>query len=100
MGNRIQLNHVRAPTHPGTFFEATFLGSNGVPISLASKQLGIPEPDLIKFVNGESKCSPSIAKRISMATGSSVALWIVMQANLDIWEAESMEMNDEVLPFK
>ncbi|MCI2285457.1 addiction module antidote protein, HigA family [Colwellia sp. MSW7] len=55
---------------------------------------------LSEFVNGKVKCSHAMARRLSEATGTGVAIWINMQAKLDTWEAENMELlGDPIVPL-
>ena len=45
-----------------------------------------------------------MARRLSEATGTGVAIWINMQAKLDTWEAENMDITElsgnPIIPFE
>ena len=73
-------------------FKMTVLDERGISIVSAAKSLGITRKALSEFTNGKSKCSHAMARRLSEATGTGVAIWISMQANIDTWEAENMEL--------
>lgn len=82
----------RKPSHVGVFFKMTILDERGISIVSAAKSLGITRKALSEFTNGKSKFSHAMARRLSEATGTGVAIWINMQAKIDTWEAENMEL--------
>jgi addiction module HigA family antidote len=84
----------RKPSHPGMFFKFTVLDDRGISITSAAGSLGVTRKALSEFVNGRSKCSHAMARRLSEATGTGVAIWINMQAKLDTWEAENMDLTE------
>jgi addiction module HigA family antidote len=84
----------RKPSHPGMFFKFTVLDDRGISITSAAGSLGVTRKALSEFVNGRSKCSHAMARRLSEATGTGVAIWINMQAKLDTWEAENMDISE------
>ncbi len=89
----------RKPSHPGEFFKFTVLEERDITVSEAAKRLGVTRKALSEFVNGRSKCSHAMARRLAESTGTGVALWINMQAKLDTWEAENMEMPSNISPM-
>tara|TARA_R110000868_G_scaffold111520_1_gene301071 strand:- start:802 stop:1101 length:300 start_codon:yes stop_codon:yes gene_type:complete len=85
------MRQIRKPSHPGEFFKFTVLDERGISITSAAEHLGVTRKALSEFVNGKAKCSHAMARRLSEATGTGVAIWINMQAKLDTWEAENMD---------
>jgi addiction module HigA family antidote len=94
------MSNQRKPAHPGEFFKLTVLDERGLSIASAAEHLGISRKTMSKFANGKARCSSTMARRIAESTGTSVFLWINMQAKLDIWNAENMDkpINIKVLP--
>lgn len=90
---------IRKPTHPGEFFKEEILEERGISVTAAAEALGITRKSLSVFINGHSKCSHAMARRLAEATGTGVAFWINMQAKLDTWEAENMTLDTEVFPL-
>jgi len=92
----------RKPSHPGVFFKFTILDERGITVKDGASYLGVTRKTLSEFVNGKAKCSHTMARRLSVATSTSVSIWINMQAKLDAWEAENMELpnNIHVLPLQ
>ena len=93
------MKKLRRPSHPGEFFKFTILDEREISITSAAKHLGLTRKALSEFVNGKSKCSHSMARRLAEVTGTNVSVWIMMQAHLDTWEAENMVVNNEIIPF-
>ncbi|WP_052703987.1 HigA family addiction module antitoxin [Vibrio nigripulchritudo] len=89
----------RKPTHPGEFFKEEILEERGISVTKAAESLGVTRKALSTFINGHSKCSHTMARRLAAATGTGVAFWINMQAKLDIWEAEHMTLEQEASPL-
>jgi addiction module HigA family antidote len=89
----------RKPSHPGEFFKFTILEEREITVSEAAKRLGVTRKALSEFVNGRSKCSHAMARRLAESTGTGAALWINMQAKLDTWQAENMAMPANIQPM-
>ena len=93
------MKQTRKPSHPGEFLKDMVLDERNISITTAAEYLGITRKALSEFVNGRSKCSHAMARRLAEATGTGVAVWINMQAKLDTWEAENMDMPCNVTSF-
>ncbi len=93
------MKQVRKPSHPGVFFKATILDERKISVTSAAVNLGVTRKALSEFVNGKSKCSDVMARRLAEATGTKVEFWINMQAKVSIWEAENMDIG-VIIPFK
>lgn len=78
----------RRPSHPGRVFKLDVLDACGMTVSDAAKALGVSRKHLSNFVNEHVSCSRDLAKRLSIATDTSVASWLNMQTALDVWEAD------------
>tara|TARA_R110000765_G_scaffold88147_3_gene168715 strand:+ start:967 stop:1269 length:303 start_codon:yes stop_codon:yes gene_type:complete len=89
----------RKPSHPGEFFKFTILDERDITVKDGASYLGVTRKTLSEFVNGKSKCSHTMARRLSIATGTGVSMWINMQAKLDAWEAENMELPEDIQPL-
>jgi addiction module HigA family antidote len=94
------MKQIRKPTHPGKFFKSMILDERGISVTAAAEHLGITRKALSEFVNERAKCSHAMARRLSEVTGTGVSVWIMMQAKLDTWEAENMEIEKTITPFE
>lgn len=91
----------RKPTHAGVFFKTDILQPMKLSITQAAQTMGMSRKHLSAFVNGDVPCSKDMAKRLAVATETSVASWINMQAAVDVWEAENSTQIDykNITPF-
>jgi addiction module HigA family antidote len=94
-----KMKQIRKPSHPGKVFKMTVLDEQGISITYAAKNLGITRKALSEFVNGKSKCSHAMARRLAESTGTGVSVWIMLQAKLDTWEAENMSIDENIQLF-
>lgn len=78
-----------------------FLDERGISITLAASHLGVIRKTLSELINGKARCSHAMARRLAETTGTDVSLWIMIQAKLDTWKAENMDMSGghAVTPF-
>lgn len=86
----------RKPTHPGAFFKSAVLDDRGISVTAAAKHLGVTRKSLSEFVNGKTQCSVVMARSLSELLGTGAAVWIRMQAKLNVWEASNMAMPKNV----
>ncbi len=83
----------RKPTHPGQIVKMDVLEPLNLSVTEAAKVLNVSRKHLSAFVNERIPCSKDMAKRLAIALGTSVDVWLGMQNALDIWEMENS--NDE-----
>lgn len=79
----------RKPTHPGQVVKMDVLEPLNLSVTEAAKVLNVSRKHLSAFVNGRIPCSKDMAKRLAIALGTSVDVWLGMQNALDIWEMEN-----------
>lgn len=75
----------RKPTHPGKFLLREILRPNKLSISEAARRLDLERKDFSLFLMGKRRCTPKLAKRLSVGTGTSVDIWLNLQNKTDIW---------------
>ncbi len=84
----------RKPSHPGAVFKIDVLEPLGLNITEAAKAMAVSRKHLSAFVNERIPCSKDLAKRLALSTNTSVASWLTMQTELDVWEAEHNPSDD------
>ena len=84
----------RKPTHPGVVFKNNFIDEHNISISDVAKTIGMARNNLSRFINEHTKCTPELARKLAAYTGTGVAMWLNLQLNLDIWEAEKTPLPD------
>lgn len=73
------------PSHPGAILR-DFLGD--LSVTEAATRLGITRAALSRILNGSAGISADMALRLRDALGTSAEMWINMQAQYDLWQAE------------
>ena len=85
----------RAPIHPGEILREDVLSSLGISVSEAARRLGISRQQLHRILACTHPITPKMALRIGRFAGNGPELWLRMQQNYDLWQAEQ-EMKEEL----
>ena len=87
------------PPHPGQILKGLYLEPLELTITDAAKGLGITRKTLSQLVNGHQAITPDMALRLSEAFDTTPQLWLNMQQNFDLRQAEKKERNYTVQRF-
>jgi addiction module HigA family antidote len=78
----------RQPTHPGRIIKEDYL----LPLSITIKEmacvLNVSRKTLSKIINERGSITPDMALRLSRAFETTPYLWLNLQQNYDLWQAE------------
>lgn len=77
------------PPHPGEVLRGLYLEPLGLSVKETAEALGVSRTALSQMVNGHSRLSPDMARRLAAAFGTSVEVWLNMQHARDIAEARA-----------
>lgn len=83
------------PAHPGEVLREWL---DGISITEAAKKLGITRVTLSRILNAKSSITPEMALRLSQALNTSAEMWLDMQSNYDLWQAEQ-RIDFKIEPF-
>jgi addiction module HigA family antidote len=78
---------LHSPSHPGGLLNEEFQAL-GISISQAAKDLGVSRQLLSAIVNQRRPISAEMAVRIGHYVGNGPGLWLRMQTQFDLWEAQ------------
>jgi addiction module HigA family antidote len=78
----------RQPTHPGKIIKEDYLKPLSLTISGLASILGVSRKTLSKIINERGSITPDMALRLSRAFDTTPELWLNLQKNYDLWEAE------------
>jgi len=78
----------RQPTHPGLIVKKDYLEPLSMTITELSSILGVSRKTLSKIINERSSVTPDMALRLSRAFETSPELWLNLQKNFELWQAE------------
>ena len=79
---------MKNPPHPGQLVREDCIKPLGLTVTDAARALGVTRQTLNNIVNERAGISPEMAIRLSKAFGSSPEVWLGMQMDYDLAEAE------------
>lgn len=79
---------MKNPPHPGRIVRQECIEPLGLTVTEAAERLGVTRQTLNNLVNEKAGISPEMAIRLSRAFGSSPEVWLGMQMEYDLAQAE------------
>ena len=79
---------MKKPPHPGRIVRQECIEPSGLTVTDAAARLGVTRQALNNLVNEKAGISPEMAIRLSRNFGSSPEVWLGLQADYDLAEAE------------
>lgn len=76
------------PAHPGEVLREMYIEPLGLTVTQTAKALGVTRKALSELVNMRSGISTTMALRLSKAFGTTPELWLNMQRNHDLIQAQ------------
>jgi addiction module HigA family antidote len=90
----------RVPTHPGAILREDVLPSlSGMSVSAFARNLGVSRQTLHSVLAERSGVSAEMALRLGTLLGNGAQLWLDLQTQFDLWQAES-KLHDELGQMK
>ena len=78
----------RQPTHPGGIIKEDYLEPLSLTVTDMANTLGVSRKTLSKIINKRGAITPDMALRLARAFDTSPDLWLNLQKNYDLWQAE------------
>ena len=78
----------RQPIHPGKIIKEDYLKPLSLTITDMANTLGVSRKTLSKIINKRGAITPDMALRLARAFDTSPDLWLNLQKNYDLWQAE------------
>lgn len=85
---------IHSPKHPGQLVQEILIDAAGLSVTEAAERLGVTRTTLSRLLNGHSDISPTMALRLSKLLGTSVDMWVNLQAQYDIWKIKCVNDDD------
>jgi antitoxin HigA-1 len=79
---------MKTPPHPGRIVRQECIEPLGLTVTAAALRLGVTRQNLNNVLNGKSGISPEMAIRLSKAFGSRAQVWLGLQMDYDLAQAE------------
>jgi len=81
-------NKDRAPTSPGELLREEVLPSLEISKAEFARRLGVSRQTLYDILDEKKPVTPQTAVRLGKLIGNGPFIWLSMQRNRDLWEAE------------
>jgi addiction module HigA family antidote len=78
----------RQPTHPGRIIKEDYLEPLSLTVTVMANMLGVSRKTLSKIINKRGAITPDMALRLARAFDTTPDLWLNLQNNYDLWQAE------------
>ncbi|HVY75956.1 MAG TPA: HigA family addiction module antitoxin [Puia sp.] len=88
------------PAHPGQVLKDLYLESLALSQAEIAENLGVTRKTLSMLLNSRQGISAEMALRLSKAFNTTPELWLNMQCNYDLWEAEQKVQLSKIRTFK
>jgi len=82
------MGRMKNPPHPGRIIREECIEPLGLTITEAAARLGVTRQALNNVINGKAGVSPEMSIRLSKAFGSKPDVWLGLQMEYDLAEAE------------
>lgn len=82
------------PPHPGRIVRQDRIEALGLTIGEAAEALGVTRQSLDRLVNERGGISPEMALRLAKAFGSTVEMWMRLQATHDLAETRKRKAEE------
>ncbi len=79
---------MKKPPHPGRIIRQECIEALGLTVTAAAAGLGVARKTLSEILNGRSGISPEMALRLARAFGSSPEMWLGLQMDFDLAQAQ------------
>ena len=80
------MSRMHNPAHPGEVLRGWI--PDGMTVTTAAKELQVSRVTLSKVLNGKGGVTAGMALRLSAWLGTTPDVWLGMQAQWDLWQAE------------
>ena len=78
----------RRPTHPGGILKRHYLEPLSLTITEVADDIGVSRKTLSKIINERGAITPDMSLRLARAFDTTPDLWMNLQKNYDLWQAE------------
>ena len=92
------MTKMRKPAHPGRILKKHYIEPLGLTITKLAEILNVSRKAVSAIVNEKKGVTPDMALRLSKAFDTTPDLWINLQKNHDLWEAENKDTGWRKVP--
>lgn len=85
---KMKMSRMHNPAHPGEVLREWM--PEGMTVTAAAKELQVSRVTLSKILNGQAGVTAGMALRLSIWLGTSPDVWLGMQTQWELWQAEKL----------
>jgi antitoxin HigA-1 len=78
----------RRPTPPGSILAELYLGPRGITINQLAAAAGLSRKHISDIIHQRARITAETAVRLGRVFGTSAGMWLGLQSDIDLWEAE------------
>lgn len=90
---------IHDPLHPGEVLFEAYIEPTGLSLNDVAQHLDVPLEELEEVLDGRGRLDAEMALRLSVAFGTSPELWLRLQEQYDLWEAQGRVRLESVRPL-
>ena len=87
------------PLHPGEIVKDALFTDTDLTVIKAAKKLKVDRSTLSRLLNGHSSISPDMACRLSLLLKTSAEMWMNIQKDYDLWQAQERNRKLKIKPL-
>lgn len=90
---------IHDPLRPGEVLFEAYIEPTGLSLYDVAQHLDVPLEELEEVLDGRGRLDAEMALRLSVAFGTSPELWLRLQEQYDLWEAQQRVQLESVRPL-
>ncbi len=88
------------PAHPGALIQEAYIEELGLTAAQIAEALEVSASTISRILQGKMAISPDMAIRLERVFKKRAGVWLAMQMNFDLWQAENNDPHLELQPFE
>lgn len=96
------VKRTRKPTHQGELIREDLLPETGLTQTKLANLTGVSRRTISEVIHKRRRVTTDIALRLARVFNSTPEMWLNMQQDIDLWEAQSISGNEyeKILPVQ
>ena len=89
----------RRPSPPGSILAELYLKPRGLTVTALAAAAGLSRKHVSDIIHGRAGITAEVAVRLGRVFGTSAGLWLGLQSDVDLWDAEAVLPPEAVQPL-
>jgi addiction module HigA family antidote len=88
MSTTATITRRRRPSAPGEILAELYLEPRGITINRLAAAAGLSRKHISDIIHGHARITAATAVRLGRVFGTSAGMWLGLQSDVDLWDAE------------